>query len=369
MLILWLITFVCALLACGIVVLYTPQRWRCYPADRPQRFHTGHVPRLGGLAVGLVFWMVGLLWVAQSDNDPRLLGHLDGLAWWLSVGCAMMPVWLVGVIEDLTQNVRPRWRLLMALLSAIVTVYLLDLRITRVGVDFVDQWWIEHPWIGVGLALLALTAMPHAINFIDGYNGLASTVILMVGMGLMYVALKVADWYILAVVVCLLGVTAGFWFWNYPKGLLFAGDGGAYFWGWAVAMISIALVQRNPQVSPWFPVLLLAYPLVEVIFSVYRKMARGQSPTLADALHFHQLIYRRLVRGVVHDDVARKVLMRNNRTSPYLWGVATLAVLPAVIFWSNTVALIACFSLFAVGYVSAYSVLISFRVPRWIRRR
>ena len=39
---------------------------------------------------------------------------------------------------------------------------------------------------------------------------------------------------------------------------------------------------------------------------------------MADALHFHQLIYRRIVRSVFHDDESRRMLMRNNRTSPYL---------------------------------------------------
>ena len=58
------------------------------------------------------------------------------------------------------------------------------------------------------------------------------------------------------------------------------------------------LVQRNAEVSPWFPMLLLIYPVWETIFSIYRKAVRGVSPGVADALHFHQLIYRRIVRGV-----------------------------------------------------------------------
>ncbi|MEQ1837214.1 MAG: ATP-dependent metallopeptidase FtsH/Yme1/Tma family protein, partial [Candidatus Nitrotoga sp.] len=59
----------------------------------------------------------------------------------------------------------------------------------------------------------------------------------------------------------------------------------------------------------WFPMLLLIYPVWETLFSIYRKTARGVSPGVADALHFHQLIYRRLVRGVFHDDASRRMLM------------------------------------------------------------
>jgi len=135
-----------------------------------------------------------------------------------------------------------------------------------------------------------------------------------------------------------------------------------------ISICSVLLVLRHPLVSPWFPALLLIYPVWETLFSVYRKAARGSSPGVADALHIHQLIYRRIVRGVFHDDEARRMLMRNNRTSPYLWGFALLTVLPAVLFWSNTLVLMAFCVLFVVLYAYAYSSIIRFKVPRWLRR-
>jgi UDP-GlcNAc:undecaprenyl-phosphate GlcNAc-1-phosphate transferase len=127
-------------------------------------------------------------------------------------------------------------------------------------------------------------------------------------------------------------------------------------------------VQRHRQVSPWFPFLLLIYPVWETFFSIYRKTARGMSPGVADALHFHQLIYRRVVQSVFHDSASRKMLMRNNRTSPYLWGFTLLSVAPAVLFWNNTPVLMAFCLLFVVTYVTAYLMIIRFKVPRWLRR-
>ena len=72
--------------------------------------------------------------------------------------------------------------------------------------------------------------------------------------------------------ICLAGATAGFLVWNYPRGLIFAGDGGAYLWGVVIAMASVLLVQRHALVSPWFPMLLLIYPVWETLFSIYRKL-------------------------------------------------------------------------------------------------
>ncbi|MBY0467260.1 MAG: glycosyl transferase, partial [Burkholderiales bacterium] len=203
---------------------------------------------------------------------------------------------------------------------------------------------------------------------IDGYNGLAGFVAVLVCLALIHVALQVGDRQLAAMLVCLVGATAGFLVWNYPRGLFFAGDGGAYLWGGVIAIASITLVQRHEEVSPWFPMLLLIYPVWETVFSIYRKLARGVSPGVADALHFHQLIYRRIVREVFHDDEARRMLMRNNRTSPYLWGFTLLTVIPAVLFWRNTPVLMGFCLLFVCTYVPAYLMIVRFKVPRWIRR-
>jgi UDP-N-acetylmuramyl pentapeptide phosphotransferase/UDP-N-acetylglucosamine-1-phosphate transferase len=221
--------------------------------------------------------------------------------------------------------------------------------------------------LGTAIALLAVTGLPHAFNIIDGYNGLAGAVALAVCLALTHVALQVGDRSLATMVVCTAGATVGFLVWNYPRGMLFAGDGGAYVWGVVIAIASISLVQRNPAVSPWFPVLLLIYPVWETLFSIYRKWARGVSPGVADALHFHQLIYRRIVRGVFHGDVPRRMLSRNNRTSPYLWGFTLLTVVPAVLAWQNTVLLMVCSALFVVAYVVAYMAIVRFKVPGWIQ--
>ncbi len=60
--------------------------------------------------------------------------------------------------------------------------------------------------------------------------------------------------------------------------------------------------------------------------------------------------------------------MRNNRTSPYLWGFTVLTVIPAVLFWSNTMVLMGFTALFIVSYVWAYFSIVRFKVPRWLQR-
>jgi UDP-N-acetylmuramyl pentapeptide phosphotransferase/UDP-N-acetylglucosamine-1-phosphate transferase len=261
-----------------------------------------------------------------------------------------------------------RWRLAFTVAAGALATWALGLSIPSLGIAAIDRVWGSSAWPCILLAVFAVAGLPHAFNLIDGYNGLAGTVAMICCFAIAYVALQVGDRQIAAAVIVLAGSTAGFLLWNYPRGLIFAGDGGAYLWGVVIAVAVITLTMRHPQVSPWFAMLLLSYPVLETTFSVYRKLVRGQSPSVADALHIHQLIYRRIVREVFHDDESRRMLMRNNRTSPYLWGFSGFTVVPAVLFWRYTWLLMAFTLAFAVFYVWAYTSIVRFKVPRWLRR-
>jgi UDP-N-acetylmuramyl pentapeptide phosphotransferase/UDP-N-acetylglucosamine-1-phosphate transferase len=367
MLILLILCAAVSCVACAVLLRIGRASGRRYGMSVPQRFHTGHVPRLGGVAMMLAAtvgwcWIVGAERFLAIPNQIRLPFSM-ALAWWTVAIIAVAG----GVAEDLTHRLTASWRLLFTVLAGAVATWLLGLSIPSLGIQSLQPLWAATPWFGIALAVFAVAGLPHAFNLIDGYNGLAGTVATICCFALAYVSLLAGDRQIAGVMMVLAGATAGFLVWNYPRGLIFAGDGGAYLWGVVIAVASIQLVQRYAQVSPWFPILLLIYPVWETLFSIWRKLMRGQSPGVADALHFHQLIYRRIVRGVFDDDEARRMLMRNNRTSPYLWGFTVLTVIPAVLFWRNTPVLIFFTALFVVSYVWAYVSIVRFKVPKWLR--
>lgn len=366
MIILILLTAIISTVVSVLLIRWARGHAKEYAGDKPQRFHTGDIPRIGGAAV-LIALVAG--WVLTA-LDPFLgFGLNTGSSWqtnwpWILI---VLPSVLGGIFEDLTQRVTVRYRLVLTAISAALGCAFLNLSVSRLGFPMVDSFMAQVPWIGIALAMLAICGLPHAFNIIDGYNGLAPIVAILISFALIHVSLQLGDRQLAAILVALSGATIGFLVWNYPRGLIFAGDGGAYLWGIVIAAGSIALVQRHQEVSPWFPMLLLIYPVWETVFSIYRKWVRGVSPGVADALHFHQLIYRRIVRGVFDDDEARKMLMRNNRTSPYLWSFTLLTVAPAVIFWNNSLVLLGFCILFVITYVSAYLMLVRFKVPNWLR--
>ncbi|MEY4712103.1 MAG: hypothetical protein RIS88_1553 [Pseudomonadota bacterium] len=362
MLILVILSAVIASLTCAVLCRAGHANARRYAHDMPQRFHAGHVPRLGGAAMMLgctAGWAWGMLAAAPA---PALRPAVVA-GWW----AVMVLAAGAGLVEDITHRVSARWRMALTLAAGGVGVLALDLHIGGLDLPWLQPVWAAAPWVGTVLAVLAVAGLPSAFNLIDGYNGLAGSVALICCLAISWVAYQVGDPEIVALMLVTAGATFGFLIWNYPLGRIFAGDGGAYLWGAVIAVGSVQLVQRHAAVSPWFPALLLIYPVWETFFSIYRKLARGQSPGSPDALHFHQLIYRRVVRPFSQDDPVRRMLARNNRTTPYLWALALMAAVPAVVFWRDTPVLMALCALFVATYVVAYVGIVRFKVPRWFR--
>jgi hypothetical protein len=130
------------------------------------------------------------------------------------------------------------------------------------------------------------------------------------------------------------------------------------------------LVHRNTEVSPWFALTLLSYPVVETMFSMYRKrVLRGQSPGDPDGLHLHMLIHKRLVRRYPAQADARDQVWGNALTSPFLWVLALLGAVPAALFWDRTEVLQGVMLAFVALYVWFYWQIVRFRAPKALGMR
>jgi UDP-N-acetylmuramyl pentapeptide phosphotransferase/UDP-N-acetylglucosamine-1-phosphate transferase len=169
-----------------------------------------------------------------------------------------------------------------------------------------------------------------AVDVIDGYNGLAS------------------------VVLGGIGALLGLFVWTWPRGLIFMGDGGAYFVGYLVAVLSFLLVaQHCGVVTPWYAFLLFIYAVFETLFSIWRKrVVRGDSPSVPDGPHLPTLVLRRLVRWAARQRDAASLTQPNSLSASSLWLLSSLAALPA--------------TLFCVRYVWLYLRPVRFPSPRWL---
>ena len=87
---------------------------------------------------------------------------------------------------------------------------------------------------------------------------------------------------------------------NVFTGKIFLGDSGAYFLGYFVAMYSLLLINQY-NISPWYPVAILGYPIVETLFTIWRRIYRKKHHIKrgffdAEKVHLHTLLYKRFIR-------------------------------------------------------------------------
>ena len=350
-----LIGFATALSMCMLLVL--TKRWHGHltldGTDGVQKFHTAPTPRIGG--VGLLLGL-GAAWYAlpHSSAVDRLLGQM------LLAG---MPAFLFGTAEDLTKRVGVRERLLATMASGVLAWWITDLSITRINVWGLDELLVWLP-LSVAFTAFAVGGVANSINIIDGFNGLASGTLIICYGALGLIAYQAGDSDLTQLCLVLACVTAGFLLVNFPFGKIFLGDGGAYMMGFLLAWVAVLLLARNPTVSAWAPLLACGYPILEVLFSVWRRLDRALHPGHPDRLHLHSLVKSRISRKQLGH---WSPVLRNASVSPLMWLYALVPASLSVVFASSTGWLISCFVLSAAIYSIFYSKLIYFgwKLPKF----
>jgi UDP-GlcNAc:undecaprenyl-phosphate/decaprenyl-phosphate GlcNAc-1-phosphate transferase len=320
-----------------------------------RKVHVFPTPRIGGIAIA-----AGC--VAGAVVNCLVYGEL--CPWSILLLCAA-PGFAWGLIEDFSGRGAVMVRLVVTAAAASLGFFVLDARITQLDVPGLD-WLLGFNAFSFAFTVFAVTGVAHSINVIDGLNGLSGVIALLASIGLAVVAAVVGDDFVLGA-ACVLGASvAGFVAVNYPRGRIFLGDGGAYLVGLVLAVLSVLVVQRNSDVSPWFPLILLAYPIWETLFSMYRRKARGHSTLRADALHLHTLVYRRVVRWRSFAGKPADAVTRNSLASLCLWPIPMAGLLIALAFWHHSAPLQIAAAAFAIIYTLAYRRLMRFRVPAWL---
>ena len=322
----------------------------------PQKFHTHVVPRIGGISIFFSILITGTSTLLFFQPDRGVLPLL-------AISCALT-TFLAGLLEDVTKKIGVKTRLLATALSAGLAGHFMDAWITNLHVPLINDL-LAISLVSMTFTVIAISGLANAYNIIDGFNGLASMVAIISLLAIGYIGFKVGDSILASACLIVIGAISGFFIWNYPRGLIFLGDGGAYLIGFLIAVLSVLSVKRNPTISPWFALLVNAYPIFETLFTIWRrKVHQGKNPGLPDGAHFHSLIYRRLIRWAVVQETKETVsYTKNAKTSPYLWLLSSLAVFPAIIWWNNTLVLQSFALLFCVSYVWVYNAVVKFKTP------
>ncbi|BAN24427.1 glycosyl transferase family 4 [Caballeronia insecticola] len=204
--------------------------------DGVQKVHAIAVPRVGGVGIAIAVAIALTVGSVLNPSAPQTQALL--------LLICSLPAFLSGLVEDLTKRVSPRVRLITSMIAALLACFLLEAVVERVGLSYVDALLVYLP-CSIFFTVLSVSGLVHAINIIDGMNGLASVVAILILSSIGIVAAQVGDHLVVNMAIVVIAAIAGFLTWNYPVSRIFLGDGGAYFIGFIVAELLVLLVART----------------------------------------------------------------------------------------------------------------------------
>ena len=339
---------------CAVVLMPLAIFARSIGHDAPgvgRKLHDVPTSRLGGLVVFAAYLAVLAL--------ALWTGHVS-LSAALPLALCAIPVVAVGLWEDITFNVRPRYRMAAAVMSGALASAFAGGAIPRLDLSLIDPL-LTHAWIVLPLTWFMVAGACNAMNLIDGANGLAAGTALIMFGGIAAAAGWSQDTVTLAEALAVMGALAGFMVWNFPRGRVFLGDAGAYFIGFMYAELSIRLIARNNDLSAWYVILLAAYPIMDTLFAMYRRgVIRHTKLMSPDALHLHSLIFRRVAMPIERRQSEMSLQRANARVAPRLWLHSAICFALAVLFHDNTPLIWLCITGYALFYIHRYRTLVRF---------
>ncbi|MBR6807108.1 MAG: undecaprenyl/decaprenyl-phosphate alpha-N-acetylglucosaminyl 1-phosphate transferase [Clostridia bacterium] len=271
-----------AALVCSILLAYsfTPivrvLAFKVGAIDVPKddrRMHKKPVPRIGGLAIFLGFFITCLFF---CEINVKLLTLLGG---------ALLIV-ILGIIDDI-KNINAFVKLFFQLAIAALPVVVGGIRINYIHFNGVNH---DLNALAIPVTLLWMATLMNAINLIDGLDGLSCGVSTISSVSIFAVILiqggKISPEALITLI--LIGSCVGFLPFNRNPARIFMGDTGSLFLGYTLSLISIdGLFKTHALISVFVPLIIFALPLGDTLFAIIRRVLSGKSPFAPDRGHLH----------------------------------------------------------------------------------
>jgi UDP-GlcNAc:undecaprenyl-phosphate GlcNAc-1-phosphate transferase len=273
----------------GIVLAITPILIRLcerkgWGRRSPSLHHTHKtpVPRIGGLVLATVFVAVEI-GIAIYDPAERVRTPQRTAAFF-----CCLAMFALGFLDDL-KPLGAKRKLLGQVCVAFVA-WTLGIGIEYFKVPFTDTV-LELGWWGASLTVFWLVGMTNLINLVDGVDGLAAGISLMVMALTAYVGAHGGHFELVAAGMA--GALLGFLRYNFPPARIYLGDGGAYFLGFQIGLFSLIDSQKGTVFAVLIaPLFVLVLPIIDTTLAILRRGVHGLSIFRPDRQHIHHRLLR-----------------------------------------------------------------------------
>ncbi len=313
-------------------------------STKPQKMHSGDIPRGGGIGIFVAFCIGIALLVAFGKIEAKFLALV----------IPSLLIFVSGILEDFHLSLSPKIRLILQTSAVLIAIIMFP------NCLIVDIGFALPYGFAIIFTLFCMVGVTNAINIIDGFNGLAGGFALLVLSSIAVVSAIVGNVAVFYIALVLISAILGFLVLNFPNAKIFLGDGGAYLVGFLLAFLLVVLTQDSlPQlsensanrhfVSAYYGLCVMIYPVFEVLFSIWRKKyIRHRSAMQPDSLHLHMLIFKRITHS-------------NPKTTLILLAFSAPFIFTPIFCFDKVAILIAFIALFIALYLFAYKRIVRFR--------
>ena len=197
---------------------------------------------------------------------------------------------MLGIFSDLKPNFSPKLRLILQSVLIIFFIYLLDIKINKTGLFFLD-YFIDDTIFNLLFSSICIVILVNGSNFCDGVNCNVIGYYLIVSLAILYSEFPNPDNFPNIKIITII------FFIFYISNLFqksFLGDNGVYVINIFMAIYLINFLNVNSYISPLLALNLLWYPAFENLFTVVRRLNSNKTIDKADGLHFHTLLLRKI---------------------------------------------------------------------------
>ena len=304
-----------------------------------QTLHSKSVSRFGGIAIFSSLMIISFFSNAEEYSFLKTM---------LLCVC---PIFVLGVLDDFTFNFSPAVRLLLVFPSAFLSYSYLGVEAYSLDIPIIDNLF-NYQIFSILFICFAIAGIVNAFNIIDGINGLVLLFSLSIcTTAILFGYASITDEVMLYFVALFFSIL-GIFLLNFPFGRIFIGDGGAYFLGAAIAIGLIKVYQDN-SLSPWYVLLMLIYPVTDILASLLRRLISRKSTLEPDDEHLHHMILRRV----------KKMGINSSNTQHFIVTFLTFGfympfLLGANYFAKDTIILMSLCLIFVSFYFCLYIVLV-----------
>jgi len=301
----------------------------------PRKKHLKGIPLGGGAAIFLSFFT--LLFITEFATGFFTMGAIER-SQLIALGLGGIVLMGMGFLDD-KYDLPPKIAIWGPVAASLIAAFF-GIGFEKVtnplgGILLIDAWMSSL------ITFMWLLVMMYTTKLLDGLDGLASGVTVIGTTTIAFLALSSTFYQPDVALMSFIATAAilGFLVWNLPPASIFLGDGGSVFLGYLLG--ALAIISGSKVMTA---LLVMAVPLLDVIFVIAQRYYKKQSVVVGDRAHLHHKL-------VDSGWSTRQVLLLYYCVA-LAFGLLTL-VLES---WQKLIAILLLFTLMLIGtlYINKY---------------